>query len=187
MSLENQLFNGPIPGQSLTQDPDSRQPWELPPKYNTPEDAMDHLRNVVSSEAFVASYSELLAAGRRGDRNFYTDRLAAEMLIEGFMAGLWTVDMMILLAEPTVVLMAWVASQLGEVPRFTTDTGYEDRTGYEQMVDMVTESEELTPSAPQQSPFISSAPQVTPEAPMAAPTVTPEAAPTPLSPTTGAL
>ena len=32
-------FNRPIPGQSLTNDPDTSYPWESPPEYVTVEDA----------------------------------------------------------------------------------------------------------------------------------------------------
>ena len=34
-------FQGPIPGQSLTNSPDSRQPWENPPVYTNIKEARE--------------------------------------------------------------------------------------------------------------------------------------------------
>lgn len=136
------LFNGPIPGQSLTQDPASRGPWEMPPKYNTVNQATDHLFKVVTSPKFIKAYDKLLEE----DKKFYVDELVVSMLSEGFMNGLWTVDMMMLLVEPLTIMMVWAAAQLDRSPSFSTDTGYEDRTGFEQLMGALDESE--TPDAP---------------------------------------
>lgn len=131
------IFNAPIPGQSLTQDPDTRGPWEMPSKFSTANQAIDHLFTVVTSEEFIRSFSTLL----QEDKKFHTDELVTNMLMEGFMNGLWTPDMMLLLVEPLTVMMVWAAAQLGRSPSFSNDTGYEDRTGFEGIVGLVADDE----------------------------------------------
>lgn len=163
------IFNGPVPGQSLTQDPDMRAPYEQPPKFNTPNQALDHLFNVVTSEGFVDAYDTLL----REDKRFYTDELVVNMLTEGVINGLWTPDVMMLLVEPLTIMMVWVASQLNRSPSFSNDTGYEDRTGFEELVGMV---DEVEPEAPEE------APELTPEEP-----TSPLTANIPQSPLTGGM
>lgn len=149
MAIENQVFNGPIPGQSLTQDPTSRGPWEMPPQMNTANQAIDHLFNTVTSPKFIAAYDELL----REDKRFYVDELVVGMLSEGFLNGLWTVDMMVLLVEPLTVLMVWSAAQLDKSPSFSGDTGVEDRTGFEELTEiMLEDAPEIVPEEPTEVP-----------------------------------
>lgn len=130
-------FNAPIPGQSLTQDPSSAGPWERPPKFNTVNQALDHMFQVCTSKGFINNYNKLLME----DKKFYVDELVSGMLSDGFIKGLWTVDVMSLMVEPLLILMVWVAAQLDQSPSFSTDTGYEDRTGFDELVGMVTEDD----------------------------------------------
>lgn len=149
MAGSETVFNAPIPGQSLTQDPGSRGPWEMPPKFTTTNQALDHLFNVVTSKNFIQSYGELLME----DKKFYTDELAAGILSEGFINGLWTTDTMMLLMEPLIILMVWAAAQLDKSPSFSTDTGFEDRTGFEALTDIVVEDiPEEPPVEPEEVP-----------------------------------
>lgn len=165
------IFSGPIPGQSLTQDPSAAQPHEQPPKFTTVNQALDYLYDVVTSKGFMMNYDKLLDE----DKRFYTDVLVSNMLSEGFINGLWTADLMALLVEPLMILMVWSASLLDKSPTFSNDTGYEDRTGYEELMGMM-DADEL------------------PEAPIEEPEETPEAAPSspltnqvPTSPLTGGM
>jgi hypothetical protein len=144
------IFSGPIPGQSLTADPSSPAPHELPPKFTTVNQASDYLYNIVTDKKFIKNYATLL----QEDKKFYVDALVYNMLSEGFINGLWTVDLMVLLVEPLTILMIWVAGLLDKSPSFTTDTGYEDRTGYEELMsaldaeEVVEEPEEVVEEAP---------------------------------------
>lgn len=136
------IFNAPIPGQSLTQDPASRGPWEMPPKFPTVNMAMDHMFDVVTSKNFMQNYNKLLME----DKKFYTDEIVAGMLEDGFLNGLWSVDTMVLLVEPLTILMVWCAAMLNKSPSFATDTGYEDRTGFEELSDAMIDSVDTEPS-----------------------------------------
>lgn len=143
MAGADAVFNAPIPGQSLTQDPNTRGPWEMPPKYTTVNMAVDHLFNVVTSKDFIQSYNKLLME----DKKFYVDELVVGILSEGFVNGLWTVDTMVLLVEPLTILMVWAAAQLDRSPSFSSDSGFEDRTGFDELTDVVLE--DLPEEAPE--------------------------------------
>lgn len=160
-----QLMNAPIPGQSLTQDPSSRGPWERPPQFNTVNSALDHLHKTVTSKKFIQAYDKLLEE----DRKFYVDTLVVGMLQEGFLNGLWTVDTMMLLVEPLTVLMVWTAAQLNRSPSFSTDTGYEDRTGFDEMMSFVDDDEVPQPEPQMEPEDEPSAPPATAENPAAVP------------------
>lgn len=151
------IFNGPIPGQSLTNSPDSRGPWEMPPKFSTANQAMDHLFKTVTSPQFIKSYDTLLSE----DKTFYTDELAVQILMEGFLNGLWTPDMMLLLVEPLMVMMVWAAAQLDRSPTFSNDTGYEDRTGFEEIMGLIDDDE--IPEGPVDTPEEPQEPDVAPQ------------------------
>lgn len=142
------LFTTPVPGQSLTNDPDSRAPWEQPPKFNTVNQALDHLREVASSPKFIKDLDHLL----QEDKKFFIDELVAGMLSEGFINGLWTVDSMLLLVEPLTVLMVWTAAQLDRSPSFSSDTGYEDRTGFESLIGEVVQDIQVAEEEPVEAP-----------------------------------
>lgn len=167
------IFNGPIPGQSLTQDPSTRGPWEMPPKFSTANRAIDHLFNIVTSTQFIKAYNTLL----QEDKKFYVDELVVGMLSEGFINGLWTVDVMVLLVEPLTAMMVWAAAQLGRSPTFSNDTGYEDRTGFEELVGLLDDDE--IPEGPSEIP---EEPEEVPEAPQS-----PLTANIPKSPLTGGM
>lgn len=163
--MAENLFSAPIPGESLTRDPSSRMPCEMPPKFNTPNKALDHLFKVVTSENFIKNYMVVLEE----DKKCHIDKVVVGMLSEGFLNGLWTVDMMMLLVEPLTIMMVWAAAQLRKSVSFSNDTGYEDRTGFEEIMGLVAdediaegpvETQELPPEEPaQQSPLTANVPQ----------------------------
>ncbi|WFZ78503.1 hypothetical protein MQM1_020 [Aeromonas phage vB_AsaP_MQM1] len=127
MIRPDQLFSAPIPGQSLTEAPDSRRPWELPPKFNTSGQALDHLFNTIIGKKFQRNFHKLM----KEDKQFFVDRIAAQMLQEGFLNGLWTVDLMLVMVEPLIIMLVWLSSTMDLTVSFSTDNGSEDRTGFE--------------------------------------------------------
>ena len=50
----------PIPGQSLTNDPDTPYPWEQPPKFTKYQDALDYLVSELLEEDRVLSLLDKL-------------------------------------------------------------------------------------------------------------------------------
>lgn len=142
------ILKGPIPGQSLTDSPDMASPWEQAPKFNTANQALDHLFDTVTKKSFIDSYDTLL----KEDKRFYVDSLVSNMLVEGFVNGLWTVDVMMLLVEPLLVIMVWAAAQLRRSPSFSNDSGYEDRTGFEELTGMMVEEADEAEVEPTEAP-----------------------------------
>lgn len=131
MIRPDQLFNAPIPGQSLVEDPSASKPWEMPPKFSTVGPALDHLFNTVTSKKFMQAFNTIF----KEDKKFFVDKIAVQMLQEGFLNGMWTVDLMLLLVEPLICLLVWLASTMDLTVSFSTDTGAEDRTGFEDILD----------------------------------------------------
>lgn len=127
MIRPEQLFSAPVPGQSLTDDPTARKPWEMPPKFASSGKALDHLYNTITEKKFMRAFHKLV----KEDKKFFVDTIAAQMLQEGFLHGLWTVDLMVTLVEPLLVMLVWLASTMDLSVSFSTDTGAEDRTGFE--------------------------------------------------------
>jgi len=121
------LFTGPIPGQSLTRSPDQRAPYEMPPKFAKTADALDHLLLMVTDKKFIKNFAILL----RKNKKLKLDKMVSAILQQGFVNGMWTVDTAMLLIEPLLCLMVWAAAQQDASVTFSTDTGYEDRTGFD--------------------------------------------------------
>lgn len=126
MGPEN-LFTGPIPGQSLTRSPDQRAPYEMPPKFASSTAALDHLLLMITDRTFIKNLAILL----RQNKKLKIDRMASAILQQGFVNGMWTVDTAMLLIEPLLCLMVWAAAQQDASVTFSNDTGYEDRTGFD--------------------------------------------------------
>lgn len=79
-------FNGPIPGQSLTVEP-KKFPWERPPEFVDPEDAIRfHLDRMMNPE-FIDSILDMLQ-----DELFDVHTLTKGILRSAVSRGLYTID-----------------------------------------------------------------------------------------------
>ena len=86
-------YTGPVPGQSLTNSPDSKQAWELPPQFvNKREAELYILEELTEKEKFII-ITDLISDGMP------LDTLTRTYLMAGYSKGLWDVDMMMLLIE----------------------------------------------------------------------------------------
>ena len=83
----------PIPGQSLTSDPDSPWPWEKPPEYTNFTDATNYLVSLLIQEKNYLPIMDTIADGTP------LMDLTQGILFKGFMEGKWNPDLMMLLAE----------------------------------------------------------------------------------------
>lgn len=85
-----------IPGQSLTNSPDSPYPWEQPPEFSSPRVALDSIaKKLLQPE----SANHLLDAIHQGTS--IVD-LSSIILYSGFTEGKWSPDTMMLLMEPVM-------------------------------------------------------------------------------------
>ncbi len=94
-------FGRPIPGQSMTNDPDNPQPFEGPPEYSNHSEAIAWIVNQLFTEEMVLNVVDVLSNG------LPVSELAYMILYEGFREGKWNPDLMMMLIEPLIyVLMA---------------------------------------------------------------------------------
>lgn len=127
------LFNAPVPGQSLTRSKENKMPMEMPPKLNTLEEALDHMFGVIMSKKFGKHLATLVVK----DKKAHMDRIASQMVQSGIIGGLYSVDVGMLLVEPVLIMLIFAAAQLDATVSFSTDSGYEDRTGFDYLTDAV--------------------------------------------------
>jgi hypothetical protein len=83
------LFQGPIPGQSLTDEPKNA-PWENPPELNTVEDAVKYYVKKLSKEEILDDLALVFQLG--GTLNNISETIA----IMGTMKGIHSVDVQML-------------------------------------------------------------------------------------------
>lgn len=90
------IFERPIPGQSLTAEP-GRSPWERPPEYPNPMDALEYHLKQLARPDVVDDVMDTL------DLGIPVSVVAGSMAQKGLMEGLYTVDTTMLL-KPMLML-----------------------------------------------------------------------------------
>ena len=94
----------PIPGQSLTRDPDSPAPYEQAPEFTNVHKAVEYLfGNIIDEKSYVPVMQALANDTPVMD-------LVQLVLFEGFQNGKWNPDLMLMLVEP----MAYILIALAE-------------------------------------------------------------------------
>lgn len=95
----------PIPGQSLTEDPDTQQPYTAAPEFTVPQEAVEYLFDQMTQEDNYVPLMESIASG--------TTIMDATKLIlfSGFNEGKWNPDLMLLLIEPTAYMIMGLAER----------------------------------------------------------------------------
>jgi len=90
---------GPVSGQSLTSDPDQPKPWETPPTFTNPREALKHISTLIlQPKAIEGTIGALLNGASVTD-------IATSVLYASFTEGDITPDMMLMLVEPTMYLI----------------------------------------------------------------------------------
>lgn len=99
----------PIPGQSLTNSPDSPYPWEQPPEFTEIQPAIESLYVSLTEDDAYEAIVDLIDAD-----NTISDA-AQIVLYAGFEEGLWNPDLMTLLIEPTMYLIMGLVERAGRL------------------------------------------------------------------------
>jgi len=87
---------GPIPGQSLTRDSEDPYPWETPPEFSNPREALDDVvGSIMQPEAMKNIVDALAKGGAVAD-------IGTAILYAKFNEGKITPDVMMMLAEPVM-------------------------------------------------------------------------------------
>ena len=99
--------NVPIPGQSLTNNPDEPLPFEGPPQFANMQDALDYIFLDLTDPEKTSSLKTILKSG------YPVSLLTEQILMVGFTEGLWNPDVMLLLLEPVLYMIIAVGNKLG--------------------------------------------------------------------------
>jgi hypothetical protein len=105
----------PIPGQSLTDNPDQSYPWESPPEYTDFNKAFNYLAEELLEEEI---YVPLMVAMGQG---VPISDITLQLLQRGFQEGKWNPDMFMMLIEPTMYLLMALAEKAEIEPRLYGD------------------------------------------------------------------
>ena len=95
----------PIPGQSLTNDPDQRYPSENPPEYTDYKQALNFIADQLLDKEIYVPLMKGIGAGVP-----ITD-ITLQMLQAGFEQGKWNPDLLMMLIEPTVYTLMALAEK----------------------------------------------------------------------------
>tara|TARA_R100001460_G_scaffold72200_2_gene112938 strand:- start:979 stop:1581 length:603 start_codon:yes stop_codon:yes gene_type:complete len=95
----------PIPGQSLTNDPDQRYAWENPPEYTDYKEALNFIGEKLLEKENYIPLMKGIGAGVP-----ITD-ITLQMLQAGFEKGKWNPDLLMMLIEPTVYTLMALAEK----------------------------------------------------------------------------
>tara|TARA_R110000803_G_scaffold95916_1_gene163999 strand:+ start:231 stop:737 length:507 start_codon:yes stop_codon:yes gene_type:complete len=100
------MFEAPIPGESLTTEPGGR-PWEQPPQFTTVEEAIDHYVTQMSSDEFYDQLVEVLEMG------VPVVTLVDIIQTSGMMNGKHTVDVGILISPVLIEMIMLIGDSAG--------------------------------------------------------------------------
>ena len=109
------LFEGPTPGQSLTNSPDNPYPWEKAPEITSVKVATEKIFFDLLKEDNLTTVATLMS-----QRTPVAD-IANLLLTSGFQKGKWNPDMMLNLLEPTMYMLMAIAEKAGIDPVLTRD------------------------------------------------------------------
>jgi hypothetical protein len=104
------MQGGPIPGSSLTSDPDNPAPYERPPEYTNVHQAAQWMFSEMIEEQ---NYPQLIQSMLD---DIPVMDIAQVMLFTGFTEGKWDVNLMMLLVEPTAYMLLALAERAGIDP-----------------------------------------------------------------------
>tara|TARA_R100000808_G_scaffold245_1_gene1418 strand:+ start:362 stop:997 length:636 start_codon:yes stop_codon:yes gene_type:complete len=126
----------PIPGESLTNDPDNPYPFETTPEYANRTDALEYL---FASFVEEGSYEKLLNL-MANDIPVMT--LSQVFIYKGFIEGKWNPDLMLMLAEPTAYILMALAERAGVDYKIIPDEDDDELTDEERLGEPEPEDEE---------------------------------------------
>ena len=107
---------GAIPGQSLVNDPSQPYPWEQPPEFANPKDALDYMTGLIFQPEAMQQIVQALANGAA------VADIAMVMLYTKFTEGKFNPDVLMLLAEPVM----YVVMAIGEEANIKYNIGDSD-------------------------------------------------------------
>ena len=103
---EMSKMDRPIPGQSLTNDPDNPAPYEQPPKFTNVHEATQFMWDKITDDAL---YESLMTGISQGVAVLPVVQI---LLFDEFQKGTFNPDLMLMLIEPTAYMIIALAERL---------------------------------------------------------------------------
>lgn len=101
------IFSAPIPGQSLTK-PKGGAPYEHPSRFSDIDEALEYIFDELTFSKTKST--QLLAMLSKGAP---AEALARTILMAGFMGGMWTVDMALMMGPTVMYMIAAIGHKKG--------------------------------------------------------------------------
>ena len=101
------LFDGPIPGQSLTNSPDEKYPWEKAPELTSQKETTQKIFLDLLKEDNLETVTTLMSDG------VPIMDISQMLLMTAFQKGKMNPDMMIAQLEPTTYMLLAIAEKAG--------------------------------------------------------------------------
>ena len=98
-------FNAPIPGESLTRDPEQRFPWEQNPQITDVDTAIKEIFITLTEKNSLVELLNILNNGQP------VDEIAQVIAYRGMTVGKYNSDLMLLLLEPLMYLIIAIAEE----------------------------------------------------------------------------
>ena len=110
----------PIPGESLTSNPESPWPWEKAPQFSSVHAASEHIFSKLVDEDLYDSMMDSL------DDGVPIMDITRVILFKGFTEGLWNPDLLLRLIEPTTYMILALAERALIDPVIYDDESIDD-------------------------------------------------------------
>lgn len=125
----------PIPGQSLTSDPENPSPYEKPPEYTSVHAASEEIFSGLIEEQAYKEVMGLLS------NDVPVMEIVQALLFSGFKEGKWNPDLMLMLVEPVAYMLLALAERANIDPKIYK--GEEDDEAEERVFGATLEKEKL--------------------------------------------
>tara|TARA_R110002050_G_scaffold10466_2_gene35877 strand:+ start:1506 stop:2111 length:606 start_codon:yes stop_codon:yes gene_type:complete len=123
----------PIPGQSLTSNPDEPRPFEGATEFTNFKEALDYtVTELLDPEAYLS------LMGAVGDNVPILD-LVMQITYVGFREGKWNPDLMLMLVEPLIFVLMSLAEKAGIEYRIDSEDDDDDDTMFEERAKNIAE------------------------------------------------
>ena len=114
--MQDNIFDAPIPGESLTDTPGNAS-WEHPPQYTNVNEAAEHIWDRLHNRDLLQQVITFLEDG------IPVEAIARMILFSGFAEGKWTPDVALLLAEAVFnqILAIGIRAEIPKMKMFLGD------------------------------------------------------------------
>ena len=101
------MFEGATPGQSITASPDSKMPWDGPPKYAGIKEAREAIFLDLLEEENLTAILDLL------EKDIPVSEITSVLLLTGLSKGQYSPDLLMMLIEPVMYMIMAIADRFG--------------------------------------------------------------------------